>query len=470
MKHLTLTLQFLCIAVLLSCSSDDDSPAQTETVVAFENSELIFSTSVDERTINLVFSNPAQQAGNIQLSWSSNNSNYNEDFVTTPESESGTLELPFENGDDGVSFELQKLQNPIEGQEKTINFSITSTSLSNFIAGGNTDLEVAFSEAAASSGNFAPEVGGPNQPNQVFLDLSSQSSVTSSREAWDLKFYNGDDFRVKLNGSLFMAAAELEFEDITTVTAEDVAELQSQVAVGTFNPANMAYVDAPNGELSGTAISEISVSDSENKVYLLNLGNEIGTETPQPGSEAVAGEARGWKKIRILRDGQNYILQHANLDETDFQEITINKTSQNSFSHVKLASNEIVQVDENITWDLKFTVFTNEITGAGSYGFTDFIVNNRLQGAKAFMMETSSFSYNEFNIDNVDTENFTEDQRGIGSQWRVGGGPNSSPTLKEDVFFVLQDGDENIYKIRFTALTNDNGVRGYPAFEYEKLN
>ncbi|WP_019039123.1 HmuY family protein [Psychroflexus tropicus] len=467
MKQLSFTLQILIIALLFSCS-DDDNPVQTETIVAFENSELVFSTAVDERNINVVFSNPAQQAGSIEIGWNSSSSNYEEDFITIPSSETGTLELTFENGAEGVSFNLQKLQNPIEGQNKSINFSISSSSLPNFIAGGNTDLEVAFSEAAASSGNFAPEVGGPNQPNQVFVDLSSQSSATSRRDAWDLKFYNGEDFRVKLNGSLFMAAAELDVTDITNVTAEDVTALQGQVMVGTFNPTNMEYIDAPNGNLSGTAISEISATDAENKVYLLNLGNEIGTEAPQPGSVAVAGEARGWKKIRILRDRENYILQHADLDDTDFQEIVINKNSQSSFTHVSLASNEVVQVNSDIRWDLNFTVFTNEIPGAGSYGFTDFIVNNSLNEVKAYMVETST--YDEFNLEQVEDTNFTSDQRGIGSNWRVGGGPNSSPTLKEEVFFVLKDGDENIYKLKFTALTNENGIRGYPAFTYEKLN
>ncbi len=431
MKKLTFALQIFIIALLFSCS-EDDNPVQTETIVAFENSELVFSTAVDERNINVVFSNPAQQSGSIQIGWNSSNSNYEEDFITVPNSENGTLELSFENGAEGVSFDLQKLKNPVGGQNKTINFSISSFSLSNFIAGGNTDLEVAFSEAAASSGNFAPEVGGPNQPNQVFVDLSSQSSTVSSREAWDLKFYNGDDFRVKLNGSLFMAAAELDVTDITNVTAE------------------------------------ISTTDAENKVYLLNLGNEIGAETPQPGSVAVAGEARGWKKIRILRDGENYILQHADLENSDYKEITINKTSQNSFTHVSLISNEVVQVDHNMNWDLNFTVFTNEIPGAGSYGFTDFIVNNSLNNVKAYMVEASAFA--DFDLEQVEDSNFTSDQRGIGSNWRIGGGPNSSPTLKEEVFFVLKDGDENIYKLKFTALTNENGIRGYPAFTYDKLN
>lgn len=34
-------------------------------------------------------------------------------------------------------------------------------------------------------------------------------------------------------------------------------------------------------------------------------------------------------------------------------------------------------------WDLNFTVFTNEISGYGSYGYSDYVVNNVKQNALA---------------------------------------------------------------------------------------
>lgn len=37
-------------------------------------------------------------------------------------------------------------------------------------------------------------------------------------------------------------------------------------------------------------------------------------------------------------------------------------------------------------------------------------------------------------------------------------------------FFVVKDTQENIYKLRFTALLSETGERGFPAFEYQLLN
>ncbi|WP_127846495.1 HmuY family protein [Psychroflexus aestuariivivens] len=470
MKHLKITLQILLLVLFISCDSDDDNPAQSEMVVAFENASTSFSAEDDRKTINLVFSSPATENGSLIVDWNSTNSVYGEDFTVIPEATNNSFTLEFNAGDEGVSFDINKLQNPIEGTQKSVNFDIIEVNHRNAIVGGNTSLNVDFTGAAAASGNISPEVGGPNQPNQVYVDLSGQNSTAINRAAWDLAFYQGEEFRVKLNGSLFMATAELDETDITAITSQDVASLQGQVAVGTFNPSNMAYVDAPSGEINETAIAEIANNNEDNKVYLLNLGNSVGTETPQPGSVELSGEPRGWKKIRILKDGINYILQHADLDATEFEEISISKSGNNAFEYVNLASNSTVEVDQNIQWDIEFTTFTNEIEGAGSYGYSDFVVNNRLANVSAYAVENSEIEYADYNIEDVSDEEFSLDQRAIGSNWRVGGGPNSSPTLKQELFFVLKDSDENIYKIRFTALTDENGVRGFPKFEYEKLN
>ncbi|WP_304038343.1 HmuY family protein, partial [Mesonia mobilis] len=39
-----------------------------------------------------------------------------------------------------------------------------------------------------------------------------------------------------------------------------------------------------------------------------------------------------------------------------------------------------------------------------------------------------------------------------------------------NIFYVIEDPEGNLYKLRFTAMMNQNGVRGYPSFEYSLLN
>ncbi|MCG1036924.1 HmuY family protein [Polaribacter sargassicola] len=321
---------------------------------------------------------------------------------------------------------------------------------------------------------IAPEVGGPNEPNQVYVDLSTSTSTAVKRDSWDLGFYSGSDFRVTINGSLYMAVGQLSATDIDAInaTTEEVLELQPKVAVGTFDATNTIYVDAPDGTITETAIAEISDEDLDNNVYLLNLGYEIGTETPATGSVAIAGDARGWKKIRILKDGSDYVLQYADLDDTTHKELTISKNTDYNFTYFSFnTESEVLVQPEKTNWDLNFTIFTNEITGYGSYGYSDFITNNVMASAQVYMIDTEvdAFTYETFTLADVVTTNFTTDQRSIGSSWRNGGGPSSLPSLKDNVFYVVNDTDGNLYKLKFLALTNADGERGYPEFIYSLL-
>ncbi|WP_339662282.1 HmuY family protein [uncultured Polaribacter sp.] len=321
---------------------------------------------------------------------------------------------------------------------------------------------------------IAPEVGGPNEPNQVYVDLSTNTTSVVKRDSWELGFNAGSDFRVTLNGSIYMAAGQLSETNIDAVTSTstEVQELQPKIAVGTFDATNTAYVDAPDGTITSTAIAEISSTDANNKVYLLNLGDEIGTETPTTGSVDISDDSRGWKKIRILKSGNDYILQYADLDATTHKEVTISKSTTHNFTFFSFnTESEVTVVPEKSSWDLNFTVFTNEIPGYGSYGYSDYVINNTKDNAKVYMIDAAvdSFTYDSFSLTDVDNTNFTNDQRNIGSSWRNGGGPGSLPSLKDNVFYIVNDTDGNLYKLQFLALTNESGTRGYPKFIYSLL-
>lgn len=172
-------------------------------------------------------------------------------------------------------------------------------------------------------------VGGGNQPNQVYLDLSTAESKSINRAAWDFGFSTGTDFRVIINGSLKMAVKKLETSDITVTQEIDIKVL----AGGGETLASNGYVDNPTGVLTGagagvgTAIAEISATDADNKVYLVNLGYAVGTAKPNVGSVVVDGDPRGWKKIRILRSGNGYKIQYADLASKTFTEKTVSKNA-----------------------------------------------------------------------------------------------------------------------------------------------
>lgn len=343
------------------------------------------------------------------------------------------------------------------------------------------DNKIPAPEAISEGAILSPAIGGPTQPNQVYLDLSSESSTSVNRTTWDLGFYSGSEFRVVLNSSVKMAAKQTESTDITQPVAIDNA-----VSVGSpggptgIENGNVAYVDAPAGNLSGTAIAEVSATDANNKVYLVNLGNAIPTTAPAIGSVNTYGEARGWKKIRVLRSGNGYKLQYANPEATTFQEVTINKDAAYNFKFFSLVNNaEVVAEPQKDKWDLKFTTFTSTLNGGPqlgtvSYFYSDFVITNVKGGTRAYeVLNSAGVTYDAFTTANVDQSKFSAeaatDQRAIGANWRNSGGPSSLPSVKDDRFYVVKDVAGNVYKVKFIALYNAAGERGYPTLQYTLL-
>ncbi|CAM1341580.1 HmuY family protein [Tenacibaculum aestuarii] len=357
---------------------------------------------------------------------------------------------------------------------KILSFSLLVTAFLLASCSSDNNLPSEPIKVVIEGATVAPEIGGPNQPNQVYVDLSTNTTTNVKRDSWDLGFYSGDKFKVTLNGAIYMAAAQLSSTDINAVNSlnQEVKDLQPKVAVGTFDPESSTYIDAPNGDINTTAIAEVSDNDEDNKVYLINLGYEIGTETLAVGGVDISDDSRGWKKIRILKDGSTYVLQYADLDATTHNEVVITKTEDSNFTFFSFNTENTVNVEPKKTeWDLNFTVFTNEIPGYGAYGYSDFVVNNLKSNVKVYMIdtETEDYTYNTFSLTDVNLDSFENDQRGIGSSWRKGGGPGTLPSLKETVFYVLEDTDGNLYKLKFLALTNEAGERGYPEFVYSLL-
>lgn len=454
--------------VLVSCN-DDDAPQPDPFVVAFESLSANLLEITDEETIRLTYSEAARQSGAITVQVNATNAVYGVDFETVPAATGNTITLAVVSGETENSFTFYKLNSGLD-ETTSVEFTITAIDLEDGLIQGNTDFLI--SSTASLGGSIAPEIGGPNEGNQVFVDLSSGKTTLAERDSWDLGFYAGDDFRVVINGSLSMAAGVVapNATDIDAVTEADVAALQPLVAVGTSDPASAAYIDAPNGDILQTAIAEISTMDEDNKVYLINMGYEVSTETPVTGSVAIDGDARGWKKIRILRDGNDYILQYADLNDVSHQEITISKDSKYNFSFFSFDTEGVVDVEpESARWDLGFTVFTNIVEGNGSpYRYSDFVVHNRKGGVIAHQVTIEGdITYEGFTADDVVEieESFSKDQTTIGSNWRDVFGP----AVNNDRFYVIRDSNGNTYKLRFLTLTNELGERGYPSFEYNLL-
>ena len=225
---------FVLVSALTSCSKEQLLNADPF-VVAFNSLSKNLIEIENEENILLVYSEIAQEDGSVIIDFITENAEYGLDFVTVPEAAANTITLPIIGGEIQNSIVFKKL-NPALDETTEIFFRVISINYENSNIQGNSSFLI--NASASLGGSFNPEVGGPNQGNQVYVDLSSQSASLVERDSWDLGFYNGDNFRVTLNGSIFMAAKALASTNIDPITQDDVSAIQSQVAVGTFDPDN----------------------------------------------------------------------------------------------------------------------------------------------------------------------------------------------------------------------------------------
>ncbi|MFZ4927763.1 HmuY family protein [Chryseobacterium sp. Mn2064] len=322
-----------------------------------------------------------------------------------------------------------------------------------------------------------PAVGGPSQPNQVWFDLGTNTQMVTKRTDWDLGFYSGSEFKVILNPSIAMGAGKItNATNIDLVKESDVTALMNQVQVANFNPANTIYIDDVTGNFpSGyTAIDGIKANEADNPIYLVNMGKGIFTGSVPLGTVTTGGDARGWMKVQVVRQGDAYKVKYAELNATNHKEVVINKNAAYNYSFYSLKNNTAVTVQpEKKNWDICFSVFVNSIAGAGSYIYADFTMVNNLGGAGAYEVKatgttTGAEAFTNFKLSDVDKTKFVyNDQRVIGGNWREVG-PDGYQ-VKGNVFYVIKDPEGYYFKLRFTRLTSEKGERGFPQFEYKPL-
>ena len=383
---------------------------------------------------------------------------YGTDYATMPAASAGKISLIIPSGNNEASFTLTKTAGALfDGDEKIVADIFSSGAP--VLIGTTKQFTLNFGELVAAAATTTINGGGVTYPNKVFIDLSANRQSAVIRTAWDLGFYTGnEDFRVILNSSSAMMAKQLNKNDLNAVSAADTIGFSSEVAFSQAAPttSSLAYIDYPNGDLSRTAIAAISATSSDSKVYIINRGTGVGNPAP----------ARGWKKVRIIRNTSGgYTLQHADIAATSFSTIDIAKDDVSFFKYISFENGVTTVEPARKKWDITWTYFSNVTNfGAGEvpYLFQDIILMNRNVQVAKVMVATKAFA--DFSEADIAGQTFFTTQNAIAADWRSGGGPGVSPAVRADRYYIIKDGDNNYYKIRFTALTQ-NGERGYPAFE-----
>lgn len=306
--------------------------------------------------------------------------------------------------------------------------------------------------------------GGASAKNSVFVDFSADKQDSVARASWDLGFYGGSEFRVKINNTTSAAVKVLEKTDLGAVVAADTAGLTLAISQSSPSASHYNSIDALNGSLTGTVIPEVSATASNNKVIIINRGTGGGIA------------ARAWIKAKITRNGNGYTLQYGELNATTFQTVNITKNSDYSFLLVSFDNGVVATGEpEKSKWDFVWTYSVYETNFGGTivpYNFSDLIFINKLGGVTAALVLNSTVSYDAYSASNIATTTFSNDYNVIGHKWRVTSPsaefPGAPVGVLTDRFFVIKDAAGNVYKLKFLNFhASDGGERGKPRIEYK---
>lgn len=465
-------LSVLMLAFVVTFTACEDDPKMPANLVEFEAEVAGLASDQNSLTININLSRAASADATLVLNVNSGTLQYGVDFTTTPAMEDQTLTVTIPKGETQAVVTLNRMAGVEFTEDATIVFTLTAVEGTQVI-GTNNKITVSFYEITVTTGSINIQGGGDTYPNSVFIDLSANRQTAVKRDTWDLGFFSGADFRVTLNAANGMMAYALDKNDLNGVTNADTALLRNRLSIdGVFAAITSTpspewvssainWIDDPAGDLTKTAIAEISATASENKVYIINRGSK-------PGLPATG---LGWKKIRVIRNGSGYTLQHADINATTFSEIQITKNEDYEFQYVSFANGVVTVEPMRTRWDIAWsglTSSTNFGSGPVPYYYQDMIFQNR-NNVETVQVSTSVKTYEAFTAADIAGLNFgTQSRIKIGSSWRAGGGPNLPAALHTDRFYVIKDAEGNYYKLKFTALTTD-GERGRPAIQYALL-
>ncbi|PJJ85016.1 HmuY family protein [Mucilaginibacter auburnensis] len=447
MKHLLSCLLGFTLLMCVSCKKSD--PALPDNTLGFSTSTQGLGTTDAFINISLNLNRATDVAIPVVVDLTASGVTYGTEFTTEPAATTNMLNLTIPAGSNAVSFKVIKKDDIFLQGNESLTFKVKSAGAP-VVLGTTTELKLSFSAITSTGSELTLNggEGGSAAINSVYVDLSANAQTAVKRTSWDLGFYTGADFRVILNNTTAASVVAVNKTDINAINATDVTLANLELGQG---KGNFGIIDDVNGDITKTAIAAVSVTEAENKVYVISRVNGTGA-TPL---------AADVYKIRILRNGTTgYTLQYAKLNETTFKTLDINKNAASNFSFISFDTGAVSVEPAKDRWDFVWG-YSIYYTGTLPYAFSDLVFVNHLGDVTTAEVIGNYDTYAEANIA---TTTFSNSRNTIGSNWRVTQGTIG---VKTDRFYVIKDAAGNVYKLRFVNFTTqDGGTRGYPKIQY----
>lgn len=292
--------------------------------------------------------------------------------------------------------------------------------------------------------------------NQAFYNLNSTSIVSvNDKKSYDLAFdAMPEKARIWLNTANFMTAGKTSEPDFASVSSSAGLDMRFDPSSG--NPDSTAIGDWYT--ISGTDTIFTSA------VYVLDRGYDE------------LGNLLGKRKIVFDSiKGNTYYFRYSNLNNTGL--VSASVTKQAGYNKVYYSfegeGSQVQPEPPQSAYDLVFTQYTTLLfTNDGEpypYLVTGLLINP-FQTEVAF---DNSLLFEDIDLVSAQNMEYTTQKDRIGYDWKDVQGDVESGivnyVVKPEYNYIIKNQNGQYFKMRFVGFYDDNGVKGFPTIEFQRL-
>lgn len=289
---------------------------------------------------------------------------------------------------------------------------------------------------------------GPDYDKQVFVNLSTGQTYSSPCNTWELAF------ECNIKGGLIRTNGGTLIKVVNTMLTD-------------FNipliPKKYIFCsDASNGHRDSTAVgcwNDSSTNQSLKFVYLIDRG-----ETKPPSDR--------YRKFIIEEVSVNgYKIRYAMPDGSNQKSMLIPLSPDVLYSYFTFADQGSVLngiEPAGMKWDLLFTGYAyiyHEYSPPLSYAVRGALIHP----FSGLCGKDSTLGFENITYQNSRNFIYSTYSDAIGYDWKTYSSTSGRYTIRTQVSYILKSHDGYFYKLRFIDFYNNQGLKGYPQFEYQRL-
>ena len=220
--------------------------------------------------------------------------------------------------------------------------------------------------------------------------------------------------------------------------------------------------DTSDGNPDSTAIGTWYEPDGDSVrslhyVYLIDLGSDD------------QGEAIGFKKVSFDLAGNDILLRMANPDSSMDTIIPVRLDPQAFSTYYSFQNGVRDNVPEPGTWSLLFSRYTTMLVTDEGDDYPYLVVGALLNPNYVQAALDTIHDFMDIGIGDIAELKFTARADIIGYEWKEYDFDAGVYTIVPGLSYVIRDRDGFYYKLRFVDFYSDEGIKGYPTFEYVRL-